>query len=220
MFGRFTREAGVAFAIALVAIGLGLAILAPATGSAQTPPSAAIKQITLTTGEEVPPVTANVTGFFSGTLRDGAFDYDISADGANFTMAHLHMAAKGVNGGVVVPFFNDPKGQPSIHLSGTITVKDLTGALANNWDGFVAALAAGNIYANVHSDVNPGGVARAQLPPTSLPSTSLTATPAPPKVGSGTVSTASWSGSVLFASALTVAGVVLLGYAFSRRHTG
>lgn len=202
-----------AFGVALVAIGLGLLVLAPAGGAAQTPPSAAVKQLTLTPGEEVPPVTANIVGYFSGTLRDGAFDYDLSADGAKFTMAHLHMAAKGVNGGVVVPLFNDPGGQTAIHLTGTITVKDLTGALANNWDGFVAALGAGNIYANVHSDVNPAGAARGQLPPTALP-----AAPSAPKTGSGTADASGWPDSVLFGSALvTLSGVVGFAFAWVRR---
>ncbi len=169
---------GAGFLIGLVAVGLLL--LAPGHTHAQATPSVQIKQITLTPGEEVPPVSANVLGYFSATLRDGALDYDISGDGGNFTMAHLHLGAKGTNGPVVLPLFSHPEGQSAFHVTGTVTAANLTGPLAGDWNGFLAALARGDIYANAHTSDHPAGVMRAQLPATSLPST-----PVPPRTGSG-----------------------------------
>ena len=184
--------------IVLAVAALALFALAPGRGFAQSAPSVPIKQVTLTVGEEVPPAHGNVVGYFSGTLRDGALDYDLSADGGNFTMAHLHMGAKGANGAVVVPLFSNPAGQNAFHVTGTVTVDNLTGPLKGDWNGFVAALGKGEIYANAHTTDSPAGAIRAQLPPTSLP-------PAPPKTGSGTADGA--------LPASSIAGLLLLALA-------
>ncbi len=215
MFQHPARRTAALFGLALIALALGVLVLAPASTSAQASPSATIPQVTLSPANEVPPVTATVSGFFSATLHQDSLDFDLSADGATFTMAHLHMAAKGVNGPVVVPLYNNTAGQGAIHVTGTITAKDLTGPLANNWQGFTAALAAGEIYVNVHSADHPAGVARAQLPATSLQSA---ATPVAPNTGNGAAASGGWSGSVLFGSAvLSLLGAVVLAYAWPRR---
>ncbi|MBA4179832.1 MAG: hypothetical protein C0506_04515 [Anaerolinea sp.] len=168
-----------ALAAILATAGLGLALVlasAPPT-SAQTAPSANIKQITLTGGEENPPTTANAIGYFSGTLTDGKLEFDLSAVGPELTAAHIHAAAKGANGAVVAFLFGpaDPA-VGALHPTGTITQANLVGPLAGNWKGFADAMAKGELYVNVHSKANPGGVIRAQIPATTL-------TPAAPKTG-------------------------------------
>lgn len=171
--------------LALFAACAAFAFAAPAM--AQTPaPTAApitIPQLTLTPGEEVPPLTVNVLGYFNGTLRTNAFDYDLSGDGAVFTMAHIHMGAKGTNGPIVATLYTNA-GQNAFHVTGTITPADLSGPLAGNWNGFLTALAQGQLYVNEHSVANPGGTARAQIPPTGT-APPATPTPAAPRSGSG-----------------------------------
>jgi hypothetical protein len=165
--------------IAAGLLGLVLLTMAPRLTHAQAAPSAEIKQLKLTGAEENPAVTVNAIGYFSGTLRDGSLDFDLSADGAPFTASHIHVGAKGVNGPVVAFLFGpaDPA-VGAFHPTGTITKANLVGPLAGNWDGFVAAMAKGETYVNAHSTVNPGGAIRAQIPPTALP-------PTAPKTGTG-----------------------------------
>ncbi|MEO8540495.1 MAG: CHRD domain-containing protein [bacterium] len=166
--------------IAAFALGLTMILASAATTSAQTAPSATIKPITLNGGEENPPVTANTTGSFNGTLTDGKLEFDLSAVGDGLTQAHIHMGAKGTNGPVVAFLFG-PSDPPvgALHPTGTITVANLVGPLKDNWKGFTDALAKGDLYANVHSTANPGGVVRAQIPPTSIN------VPLPPNTGTG-----------------------------------
>ena len=116
------------------------------------PGSGAIK-VSLTGGEEVPPVQTGASG--SGSFRvaeDGTVTGSVTTTGMAGTMAHIHQGAKGANGPVIVPLtkngdtYSVPEGrkltQPQID-----------------------ALKAGNLYVNVHSDKNKGGEVRAQLQP-------------------------------------------------------
>ena len=109
--------------------------------------------VALSGDQEVPPVTTSASG--SGTISVGA-DKTVSGSvmvkGVNATAAHIHEAAKGKNGPVIVPLtkngdtYSVPEG------------KKLTAAQMD-------ALKAGNLYVNVHSDKYKGGEIRAQLQP-------------------------------------------------------
>lgn len=172
------RARGVLAAIlAMAALGLALTLASPAPTSAQAAPSATIKQITLSGAEEVPAVTANAIGYFSGTLTDGKLEFDLSAVGPELTMAHIHLGDKGANGPVVAFLFGpaDPA-VGALHPTGTITEANLVGPLAGNWKGFADALARGTLYVNVHSTANPAGLIRGQIPATSI-------APRPPATG-------------------------------------
>jgi hypothetical protein len=103
----------------------------------------------------------------------------------NITQAHIHLAAKGVNGGIVVWLFPSVKattalpGGGGVHhgilAQGTFTAADLRGSLAGHpLSDLVAAIAAGNAYMNIHTDDGvappntgagdfPGGEVRGQL---------------------------------------------------------
>ena len=164
----------------------------------------------------MPPVTANVAGLVSAAFDSAAktLTVDLSGDGALFTAAHLHLGAKGANGPVVVALYSSADGEKAIHPIVVANADTLAGPLKGDWDGFVKALAEGNIYANVHTKDNPGGVMRVQLPahPEFLPKPVVVA-PKPPVTGSGL---ASESGSLspigLGAALLAVAagGAVLM----------
>jgi hypothetical protein len=89
----------------------------------------------------------------------------------NVRMSHIHLAAHGVNGGVVVWLY--PSAPPMLPIPGTtngilaegvITSANLVGALAGQTVAdLVNHLKAGNAYANVHTDQFPGGEIRGQI---------------------------------------------------------
>jgi hypothetical protein len=101
----------------------------------------------------MPPVATSAAG--SGKFRiadDGSVSGSVSTTGIQGTMAHIHMAAKGQNGGVIVPLtkngdtYSVPEG------------KKLTPEQ-------VQAFKDGRLYVNVHSAAHKGGEIRAQLQP-------------------------------------------------------
>jgi hypothetical protein len=134
----------------------------------------------LTGDEEVPVRVTDASGRLSVKLnKDGqSVDYvlDVS-DIRNVTQAHIHMAARGVNGGIVVWLFPNSKstaalpggGGPLRRLTveGTFTAADLRGALAGHpLADLIAAIEAGNAYGNVHTDdgVAPGNTGAGDFP--------------------------------------------------------
>ena len=226
----FTRSLNPPISIALGLLAAGLVALAltlaPGRGSAQAPPSVNIPQLTLTGAQEVPPVTANATGFFSGSVTANSLTFDLSAVADRITMAHIHVGAAGTNGPVVAFLFGpDEAGVPAIHPTGTITAANLIGPLAGDWAGFAAALAAGNLYVNVHTVDNPTGVVRAQIPATTPPggvpsATTATATtppPGPPATGTGTGDSGSLGGAALGGIILIVVATSAGAVHLSRR---
>jgi len=110
--------------------------------------------VTLSGDQEVPPVTTSASG--AGTISVGA-DKSVSGSvmvkGVNATAAHIHEAAKGKNGPVIVP----------LTKSGDNTFSVAAGAKLS--DAQMQALQSGNLYVNVHSAANPNGEIRAQLAP-------------------------------------------------------
>jgi len=140
-----------------IAIGLLLALTASAGAGSQ-----AVTQVNVSAGmtpkQEVPAPSAaasGATGAFTGTVT-------ATASGANFTWklafsnltgpataAHLHIAAKGEPGPVIVPLCGPcTNGQTG---SGKLTAGD------------VSALRAGRVYANIHTAANPAGEIRGQV---------------------------------------------------------
>lgn len=112
--------------------------------------SADIK-VTLSGANEVPPVTTSATG--EGTISiadDGTVSGSVTTKGMPGTAAHIHLAAAGQNGPVIVPFTKDGD-----------TYKASAGAKLNADQ--MKAFKAGDLYFNVHSAANPGGEIRGQL---------------------------------------------------------
>ena len=189
----------------LIALGLtaGLifALMTPGPAGAQVgPPPSTLQTLTLTGAEEVPPVTTDATGTFLWRTTAAGIETEIVALGAEFTMAHFHLGAKGTNGPVVAFLFGPVEGgQSSVHSTKTVTAADLVGPLAGKTLADLhKEIAAGNIYVNIHSVANPAGVLRAQVPAPAV-------APGPPNTGTG------MAGDVSFGE--TELGIVLLALA-------
>lgn len=113
---------------------------------------AADMKLTLTGAEEVPAVQTSASG--SGTISVGADNSvsgSVTTKGIAGTMAHIHTAAAGKNGPVIIP----------LTKQGDDTWVVPAGAKLNAEQA--EALKAGNLYVNVHSAAHPGGEIRAQL---------------------------------------------------------
>lgn len=116
------------------------------------PGSGAIK-VSLTGGEEVPPLT--IPGSGSGSFRvaeDGTVTGSVTTKDVPGTMAHIHRAAKGTNGPVIVPLGKNGDTY-SVPAGRKLTPQQ------------IEDLKAGNLYANVHTARNKGGEVRGQLQP-------------------------------------------------------
>ncbi len=113
----------------------------------------------LTGGQENPANASTATGTFDGIFdpfsRVIAFRLAFSGLTTNATASHFHNAPAGTNGPVVVDFVS--QGFPVGVTSGEyVKVLTLTQAQAD-------ALAAGNLYVNIHNPTFPGGEIRGQL---------------------------------------------------------
>lgn len=108
----------------------------------------------LSGAQEVPANTSAATGTGSiAVAADKSVSGSVTVTGMTPTAAHIHEAAPGKNGGVIVPLVKE----------GENTFKVPAGTKLS--DAQYAAYQAGNLYVNVHSKANPGGEVRAQLTP-------------------------------------------------------
>ena len=111
-------------------------------------------KVSLTGGEEVPAVTTSASG--SGTItigEDHSVSGSVATTGIAGTAAHIHMAAPGQNGGVIVPLTKNGDNGWAVPPGSKLT------------DQQYAAYKAGNLYVNVHSAAHPSGEIRGQLKP-------------------------------------------------------
>jgi CHRD domain-containing protein len=136
--------------------------------------------------EEVPAVSTEGNGQVDVEVaRDGEslkFVLHYRAIESPVTQSHIHFGQKDVNGGIVVFFCsnlgNGPAGTPPCpqpapgemaEVTGTRTAADVTGGAAaqgiaaGEFAELVRALRAGVAYANVHSQLRPGGEIRGQF---------------------------------------------------------
>jgi hypothetical protein len=112
-------------------------------------------KVTLSGAEEVPPVTTSASG--SGTItvkEDRTVSGSVQTSGVNATAAHIHMAAPGRNGPIIIGLAKGADGS-------TWSVPDGAKLTASQYDAFKA----GNLYVNVHSAAHKGGEIRGQLKP-------------------------------------------------------
>lgn len=109
--------------------------------------------LSLTGASEVPPVVTQASGM--GMIAVG-IDRSISGKlmtmGLDGTMAHIHQAAAGQNGPVIITL--EKSGSQWLVPSGAILT-----------EAQYAAYRDGNLYVNVHTEANKGGEVRAQLRP-------------------------------------------------------
>lgn len=110
--------------------------------------------VTLSGSQEVPAVMTSASG--SGTITinaDKSVSGSVTTTGVAGTMAHIHIAATGKNGPVIVPLTKSGDNTWSVPAGAKLT------------DDQYAAYKAGDLYVNVHSAANKGGEIRGQLKP-------------------------------------------------------
>jgi CHRD domain len=145
-------------------------------------------QATLTGFEEVPSVSTAASGEFRGFINrdEQSIDFELRYSGLQGTVqqAHIHVAQLSVNGSIVIwlcqtatPFL-DPAGLAGQCQAGQNTEAVITGTItaanviagsttqqlgAGELDEVIAAIRAGAAYANVHTNLSPGGEIRGQI---------------------------------------------------------
>jgi hypothetical protein len=140
----------------------------------------------LTGFQEVPSVASVARGEFLAIINDHeqSIKYKLTYEGlqGNVTQAHIHFAQRHVNGGIVLWFCGTetnpgPMGTPmctpgSGEFTGTFVAADVQGlsganapqqVAAGEIAKVIAALRAGAAYANVHTNLSPGGEIRGQI---------------------------------------------------------
>lgn len=123
---------------------------------------------------EVPAVDTQARGVAIIKLdNNGDLTYKLNvANIENVLQAHIHVGPPDANGPVVA--FLYPDGPPPVLIpgrfggtlaSGTITDADLVGPLAGGTvEDLLDEIRAGNAYVNVHTQQNPAGEIRGQIP--------------------------------------------------------
>jgi hypothetical protein len=203
----------------LITIGAVLLVMGGAAAGGYQTPAASAAQVTVegvaTGAEENPPVTSPgsvrvrfVFDDVAKTLTYSATVNGISQDQVLF--AHIHRAARGVNG----PIIHNLSLVPFTQISGTVNLSDAD----------VADLRAGNLYFNAHSKDFPGGFARFQLTLPAAPAPAATTAPAgitAPSTGDGGLlgsdADNSASGWLPYAALIGLAGLGAGTLAFARR---
>ena len=108
--------------------------------------------VPLSGAQEVPPTTSNASGTATVDVRaDCSVTAKVTVTGMNATGAHIHYAAPGANGEVILPFTK----------TGENSFAAPPGAKFD--EAQCAAYRKGDTYVNVHSGPHPGGELRAQL---------------------------------------------------------
>jgi len=150
----------------------GAAALALLVGSASAEAQTMRFTALLSGANEVPGIASGSGGTATVTLntatRAVTYRVDVYNMPSGTTQAHFHVGGPGVAGPVVVNFVVQPNISNDFSISGTATSADLVPRQAQgigSWDDFIEALVLGQVYANVHSTVNPGGEIRGQVLP-------------------------------------------------------
>ena len=134
-------------------LGIAMIALGGCSSMPDWMPGSGAVRVDLSGTQEVPAASSSATGSVSFRgADDGTVTGSITTQGVQGTMAHIHQAARGQNGPVIVPLAKS---------GDTYTVPE--GRKLNAAQ--MQAYKAGNLYVNVHSDRYKGGEIRAQLQP-------------------------------------------------------
>lgn len=158
---------------------MALFALTAVAASAQDPE---VLEARLRSYHEVPSVSTSGRGTFHATVSRNSdeIEYTLSYRNlqGNVLQAHLHFAEPGVNGGIMIflcsNLGNGPAGtQPCppgpTTISGTLTAAGMVNTAASQgisqgqFIEMLRAIRAGAVYANVHSNLFPGGEIRGQV---------------------------------------------------------
>ena len=109
-------------------------------------------KVTLAGDQEVPAVTTAAKGSGTVTIGDDmSVKGTVTTSGIAATAAHIHIAAAGKNGPVIVPMVKSGDNGWTFAAGAKLTEDQMK------------AFKAGELYINVHSAANPGGEIRGQL---------------------------------------------------------
>jgi hypothetical protein len=117
--------------------------------------------------QEVPPVDTDMRGRIEVELEDGELEFrlEIENNTNDVFAAHLHCNSPGENGPVGVTLFMDSFTDEAGTLAeGTITAPDTDNAC--DWADIAdvaEAIRSGNVYANVHTTAESGGVPSGEI---------------------------------------------------------
>ena len=139
------------------------ALLAALTWSTIATATTFLFTATLDGLQETPPNASPGSGVGGATLDDTSGLFTVTA-GTSYTgllapstAAHLHQAAPGVPGPVILPLTHSLATSGMLSGSGILTAAQ------------IAAVIAGDSYFNIHTSVFPGGEIRGQLVPVVVP---------------------------------------------------
>jgi hypothetical protein len=140
------RKAGITLA--------GVTLIAGALVAGSGLALAGATPVTLSGSQEVPPVQTSASGKGTITVNDDkSVSGSVTTKGIKATMAHIHEAAPGENGGVAVPLTKKGDDEWMVPPGAKLT------------DEQYRAYKAGNLYVNVHSEAHKAGEIRGQLKP-------------------------------------------------------
>ena len=145
MIKMASKSAGISTLLLAGAVGMlaSCATMAPMMGG---------QKIDLGGANEVPAVTTAATGNATVNIKsDRSVTATVTVSGMTATASHIHEAAAGTNGPVIVPFVK----------TGDNTFAAAEGAKLT--EAQYESYKAGKLYVNVHSAKNPGGEVRGQL---------------------------------------------------------
>lgn len=109
-------------------------------------------EIKLSGSQEVPPVSSAATGRGTITVAsDKSVSGSITTTGIDAQAAHIHEAAAGANGPVIIPLAKGADNTWVVPAGAMLT------------EAQYASYMSGNLYVNVHSAAYPNGEIRAQL---------------------------------------------------------
>ena len=140
------RKSRFPFAVAMLTAG--------ALGAGIGTSIAAESKLMLSGSQEVPSVSTNAAGDGAITVgSDRSVSGSVTTSGIMGVSAHIHEAAAGKNGPVVIPLTKTSDSVWSVPAGAKLT------------DAQYKSYEAGDLYVNVHSEAYKGGEIRAQMKP-------------------------------------------------------
>ena len=157
--------------IRTIALSLLLAVAASPAMAAVITATASLDGL-----QEVPPNASTATGTATLTVDDitGAYEFMLDVDGIdvfeiNAAVAggiHIHEAPIGSNGGIVINVASDRTG---LAIPGFGMFSMTSAGVVDDLSAILDAMAAGDLYINVHTEEYAGGEIRGQLTVVPLP---------------------------------------------------
>jgi hypothetical protein len=111
-------------------------------------------KVTLSGDQEIPPVTTSASGIGTFTVgTDKSVSGSVTISGMSATVAHVHEAAAGKSGPIIIPLTQISDNAWAVPASAKLS------------DAQYESYKAGNLYYNVHSAAYKSGEIRGQIKP-------------------------------------------------------